>query len=139
MLGPSNWLHEICLPKRDHHHFRPVLVPLAKKPYYLFCFILISWGCLTSPTFFFFCNEPIWLAHHKKKVETIGGSPKWKILWKDGVPPPLAQLYRWEGEDFGQKHMGLKQGAIGNTLGEHIENLENISRTWWELDGNTPP
>jgi len=21
------------------------------------------------------------------------------------------------------KHMGLKQGAIGNTLGEHIENL----------------
>jgi len=27
------------------------------------------------------------------------------------------------------KHMGLKQGAIGNTLEEHIENLENILRT----------
>jgi hypothetical protein len=23
-------------------------------------------------------------------------------LWKDGVPLALAQLYRWEGEDFGQ-------------------------------------
>jgi len=26
------------------------------------------------------------------------------------------------------KHMGLKQGAIGNTL--------ETSRTYWELDGN---
>jgi len=26
------------------------------------------------------------------------------------------------------KHMGLKQGAIGNTLGEHIENLMG---TYW--------
>jgi hypothetical protein len=24
---------------------------------------LIGWGCLTSPTFIYFCNEPIWLAH----------------------------------------------------------------------------
>jgi len=27
------------------------------------------------------------------------------------------------------KNMGLKQGAIGNTLGEHIGNLGNILRT----------
>jgi hypothetical protein len=27
------------------------------------------------------------------------------------------------------KHMGSKRGAIGNTLGEHIENLENILKT----------
>jgi len=27
------------------------------------------------------------------------------------------------------KHMGLKPDAIGNTLGEHIENLRNILRT----------
>jgi hypothetical protein len=25
-----------------------------------------------------------------------------QILWKDGVPPPLAHLYRCEGEDFKQ-------------------------------------
>jgi len=30
------------------------------------------------------------------------------------------------------KHMGLKQGAIGNTLGEHIGNLGSIL----EPDGN---
>jgi len=27
------------------------------------------------------------------------------------------------------KHMGLKQGVIGNTLGEHIGNLEKILET----------
>jgi hypothetical protein len=31
MLGPSNWLHEISLPKRVHHHFWPGLIPLAKN------------------------------------------------------------------------------------------------------------
>jgi hypothetical protein len=31
------------------------------------------------------------------------------------------------------KHMGLKQGVIGNTLGEHIGNLMRIH---WELKGN---
>jgi hypothetical protein len=34
------------------------------------------------------------------------------------------------------KHLGLKRGAIGNTLGEHIENSGNILRTWWEPIGN---
>jgi hypothetical protein len=29
--------------------------------------------------------------------------------------------------------MGLKRGAIGNTLGEHIRNLMG---THWELEGN---
>jgi len=29
--------------------------------------------------------------------------------------------------------MGLKPGAIGNTLGEHIGNLMG---TYWELEGN---
>jgi len=32
-----------------------------------------------------------------------------------------------------EKHMELKRGAIGNTLGEHIENLMG---THWELEGN---
>jgi len=34
------------------------------------------------------------------------------------------------------KLMGLKPGAIGNTLGEHVENLGNILGTHWELEGN---
>ncbi len=49
------------------------------------------------------------------------------------MPRPLAHLYRREGEDFGQKHMGLEPGAIGNTLGEHIGNLIGTRR---ELEGN---
>jgi len=31
MLEPSHWLHEISLPKRVCHHFRPGLIPLAKN------------------------------------------------------------------------------------------------------------
>jgi hypothetical protein len=31
------------------------------------------------------------------------------------------------------KHMGLKQGVIGNTLEEHIENLKGTN---WELERN---
>jgi len=31
------------------------------------------------------------------------------------------------------KHMGLKRGAIGNTLAEHIGNLMG---THWDLEGN---
>jgi len=29
MLGPSNWLHAISLPKTVYHHFWPGLIPLA--------------------------------------------------------------------------------------------------------------
>jgi hypothetical protein len=45
---------------------------------------------------------------------------------------PLS-AHRKEGKDFGQKTYGFKQGAIGNTLGEHIGNL---MRTHWELERN---
>jgi hypothetical protein len=55
-----------------------------------------------------------------KKNWNYEGSQKLKILWKDGVPPPLAHRYMWEWEDFEQN---LKQGAIGNTHEEHIGNL----------------
>jgi hypothetical protein len=45
----------------------------------------------------------MWLAHSKKKKFKLWKHPqKLKILWKDEVPLPLAQLNRWEGEDFGQ-------------------------------------
>jgi hypothetical protein len=55
--------------------------------------------CLTSPTLFFAMS---YFAHHKNKFETMEAPPKYKILLKDGVLAPLAQLYRWEGEEFGQ-------------------------------------
>ncbi len=72
----------------------------------------------------------------QKKVETMEAPPKKKILWKDGVPCPLAQPYRWEGEDgLWAKCMGLKRGAIGNTLGENIENLMG---THWEKKEKNP-
>jgi hypothetical protein len=32
--------------------------------------------------------------------------------------------------------MGLKRGAIGNTLGEPREHIWNLMRTHWELEGN---
>jgi len=32
--------------------------------------------------------------------------------------------------------MGLKQVAIGNTLGEHNKNFGNILGTHWELERN---
>ncbi len=35
---------------------------------YLFCFILISWGSLTSSTLLF-CNKPIWLAQNRRFYE----------------------------------------------------------------------
>jgi len=42
---------------------------------YLFCFIIICWGCLTSSTLFF-CNKPIWLAHCKKNLLKLWRFPK---------------------------------------------------------------
>jgi hypothetical protein len=35
--------------------------------------------------------------------------------------------------------MGLKRDAIGNTLGEHIENLGNILGTKGKMKKNPPP
>ncbi len=101
---------------------------------YLFYFILMSWECFTSSTFFF-CNEPIWLAHSKKKLKLLR-LPKIKDSMKRwSASPfglPLAQLYRWEGGKLWAKHMGLTQGAIGNTLRAHVGNLRNTLRTWNE-------
>ncbi len=51
--------------------------------------------------------------------------------------PPLTQLRRGELQ---AKHMGLNQGAIGNTpWGTHWElreHTENLIRTHWELEGS---
>jgi len=51
--------------------------------------------------------------------------------------PPLAHLYiEVRRGGLWAKHRGLKRGAIGNTLGEHIGNLKNILKTRWEPIGN---
>jgi len=52
-----------------------------------------------------------------------------QILLKDRVLHPLAQIYIGEKGGLWTKHMGLNQGAIGNTPGEPIGNLGNILRT----------
>jgi len=70
------------------------------------------------------------LAHSKNK--------KLK-LWR--LPKIEDSMERWSAFPFGTpiyievlrgglwaKHMGLKGGAIGNTLGEHIGNLRNRLR-----------
>ncbi len=67
------------------------------------CFILINWGCLTNPTIFFLLQwanliDPL----QKKKVETMEASQNRRFYRKLECPFPLAHLYRWEGEDFGQ-------------------------------------
>ncbi len=41
-----------------------------------------------------------------------------------------------KGRTLGKTYMGLKPGAIGNTLGEHIGNLRNIWGIWKEHVGN---
>ncbi len=100
----------------------------------LFCFILISWGCVTSPIFYF-CNGPIWLAHHKKKVEIMEALQNKRFYGKMECLPLCPTYMGEKGRTLG-KHMGLKQGVIGNNFGEHIGNLGNILGTWWELIGN---
>ncbi len=82
----------------------------------------LAWAIhLTSPTFF--CG--IWLATSQNNVETMKAPQNRSFYEKMKCLPPLAHLYRWEGEEVGlwAKHMGLKQGAIGNTHEEHIGNL----------------
>jgi len=72
------------------------------------------------------------LAHHKKKLKLWILPQNKKILLKDGVPPLLAHIYIYIYVRRGgllAKCMGLKQGAIENTLGEHIGNLRNILKT----------
>jgi len=44
--------------------------------------------------------------------------------------------YRFpKGQVLGKSY-GTKWDAIGNMLGEHIDNLRNMLRKHWELDGN---
>jgi hypothetical protein len=61
----------------------------------------------------------------KKKVAIMEALKNLKILWKDEVPPPLAHLYRLEGEDFVQNIWYESEALLGTHWEprEHIENL----------------
>jgi hypothetical protein len=56
------------------------------------------------------------------------GKMEWPSFWPSYIGV--------KGRGLWAKHMGLKRGAIGNTLEEHIRNLGNILGTWWESIGN---
>ncbi len=77
---------------------------------------------------FFFCNEPIWLTHsQKKKSWNYGGSRKIEDSMERWSASPLWPTYIGEkGRTLCKKHMGLKQGAIGNTLG----NMLGTKKKW---------
>jgi hypothetical protein len=65
---------------------------------------------------FFLCSQHV---HFKFPISShqvpTYGKMEYLPLWPTYI--------RENGEDFGQKHKALKRGAIGNTLGEHIESL----------------
>jgi hypothetical protein len=104
----------------------------------LFGFILISWGCLTSPTFFF-CNEPIWLGHSQKKVETMEAPQNRRFYWKMGClsfwPTYIGDKGRTLGKTCGIKARYYWQHPWG-THWEPREHIGNLMGTHWELERN---
>ncbi len=116
-----HWLHEISIFKTVDHHFQLGLINWV----YFLCFILISWGCLTSPTSFFFgCKEPIWLAHCQKKLK----------LWR--LPKIEDSLKRWSVSALWPSHIGEKWRTLGRTYGIKARCYwEHPWGTHWELTG----
>jgi len=73
---------------------------------------------------------PIAKKKKKKKKLKLGKLPKYRRFYGKMECLTLWPTYIGEkGEDFGQNICDLKRVAIGNTFGEHIENLENILKT----------
>jgi hypothetical protein len=74
---------------------------------------------------FFFAMSPFDSPDYKKKLK-LWRLPHYKKFYgKDGVPPPLAQLYSCEREDFGQNIWDYNEVLFGTHWEprEHIENL----------------
>jgi hypothetical protein len=95
--------------------------------------ILISWGCLTSPTFFL---QWIILIGPSKKKLTLWRLPQNKrFYWKMEYLPLWPTYIGEKGRTLG-KIYGIKWGAIGKTLGENVGNFGNLMGTHWELEGN---
>jgi len=62
------------------------------------------------------------LAHHPKKKVEIMEAPQNRRFYGKMECLPLWPIYICERGRTWAKHMALKEGAIGNTLGEHIGN-----------------
>ncbi len=94
--------------------FKPMLIVIFHLTYSPLLFI--RWEYLSS-SIYFFCNKPIWLAHHSKKMElwrlprVRGSNLKFFLLL------PLAQVYRWKEDNICQSIWDQKWSAIGNSLG----------------------
>jgi hypothetical protein len=65
-----------------------------------------------------------------------------QIVVKDGVPPLLANLYRWKGENFGPKTYGIKARFCWErpwgTHWEPREHIENLMGTKEKCKKSSP-
>jgi hypothetical protein len=107
--------------------------------YLLFCFILISWGCLTSPTFFFvFLFFFFFVVAMSQFDWPIAKNKKLKLWW---LPKIEDSMERWSESPFGPPIKGRTLGKIygikvrcywEHPWGTHWEPRE----TYWEPGGN---
>jgi len=77
-----------------------------------------------SNCFFFANNQIDWPI--TKETETMEAPKNRRFYGKIECLPPLAHLYRWEGEDFGQNIWDWSEVLLGNTLGEHVGNKRKM-------------
>ncbi len=116
-------------------HCGSLLVPNTPGGTYSFCFILISGGCLTSPTYYYFflfaTSQFDWLI--AKKQLKLWRLPQNRRLCRKMEHTVLWPIYIGEkGRAFG-KTCGIKVRCYWEHLEEHIGNLMG---TRWELKGN---
>jgi hypothetical protein len=94
--------------------------------------LLIRWGASQVQFYYYYCNQPIWLAHHSNKMKLrrlrkIGGSTlKYKV-------PLLGPSCIGEMTTTFAKAHGIKVRCYWKHVGEHIGNLMG---THWDLEGN---
>ncbi len=74
---------------------------------------------------FYLCNRAFWLAHHQKKTKTWKTSPMKMECF------PFASPFWWKKRALGKEYE-IKWNVIGNTLEDHIGNLENVMETHWK-------
>jgi hypothetical protein len=127
----SHWFHGNTIPKTGCHYFWPGLIALPTN-------IFVSWGCLTSPTSFFFAMSQF-------------DSPIAKKSWNYGASQNRRFYEKMECLPFWPTYIGEKGRILGKTCWikarcywehpwgthwkprEHIGNLMGIH---WELEGN---
>jgi hypothetical protein len=78
------------------------------------CFALIRWGALQVLFYFIFCNEPIGLANHSKKMKLFKLPKREGSILKYRVP----HLWpRWKEDNICQSIWDKKWVGVGNSLG----------------------